>query len=388
MREIVVVGAGIVGISLAYILSREPGVEVIVLERDTRESRGSTTFAPGFVGLYNDVPILTALAQESAAIYDRADGEFFRSGGLELAASENAVAQLRRRVEGAQAVGLPAELLSPDDLPDSVASFVDTKQAVAVAWFPADGSADVVALTAALRNEAIARGARFLHDHEVTGIDDHASRPTVHTDSGDRFTADAVVLAAGVWGPSLAQMTGLELPLFPVAHPYVYSAPASSWEPGPFVRWPEHHVYARVHSDRLGTGTYDHRPVNIEQNDLNNGAGLAWSEGFTPVIEMAQKLLRSEARFVPERLVNGVFAMTPDNLPFLGRHPKMPSVWVAQALWITHAAGAADRLAKAMLNDSDLPPQLRIDRFDGVDRAELRDSALRFYRDIYANDTA
>lgn len=125
--------------------------------------------------------------------------------------------------------------------------------------------------------------------------------------------------------------------------------------------------------------------MNVEQYDLSEGAGLSWLDEFTPVIESAQRLLRPDARFVPERRVNGVFAMSPDNLPFLGRHPAVPNAWMAQAVWVTHAAGAAARLANAMLTDSDLPHVLRVDRFDGADHGDLRGKARRLYRDIYTN---
>lgn len=70
-------GAGIVGISLAHALA-ERGADVTVLDRDPHEPKGSTAFAPGFVGLYNDVPILTELARDSAAVYDTAPRGFRR----------------------------------------------------------------------------------------------------------------------------------------------------------------------------------------------------------------------------------------------------------------------------------------------------------------------
>lgn len=388
MREVMVIGAGIVGISLAHTLTSKADVRVTVLERDAEKPRGSTAYAPGFVGLYNDVPILTDLARASATIYETAGVGFRRSGGVELATSASASAELQRRVEAARLAGLPAELLSASALPDAVTSFVDAEQVNAAAYFADDGSADVQGLTRALREEAMSRGAQFRYGHEVTCLDENDSGVAVTTASGDRFNADTVVLAAGVWGPSLTKLTGLELPLFPVAHPYVYDAPCASWAPAPFVRWPEHHVYSRIHGDRLGIGSYDHRPVSVGQHELEAGAGLTWSEIFTPVIKTAQGLLHPEARFTPQRRVNGVFAMTPDNLPFLGRHPEISNVWVAQALWVTHAAGAASRLADALLDGSDLPHELDVTRFDGIDTAELRHRALRLYRDIYANGAA
>lgn len=79
-REIVVIGAGIVGICVARTLVRE-GVKVTVPERVEGKPLGSTAFAPGFVGLYNDVTILTDLARASAEIYSSAEAGFVRGGG-------------------------------------------------------------------------------------------------------------------------------------------------------------------------------------------------------------------------------------------------------------------------------------------------------------------
>ncbi|WP_265447202.1 NAD(P)/FAD-dependent oxidoreductase [Flexivirga meconopsidis] len=385
-REVVVIGAGIVGVCLADALSRERDIQVTVLDQAPDAPAGSTTFAPGFVGLYNDAPVLTELAKASASTYDSVGTSFRRSGGLEIATSTDAAAVIEARVEAARAAGLPARMRSAAWLPDSVTSFVDPSQIVALGDFPADGSADVVPVVRALRQRATERGARFCADRRVTDIDNERGRVVVHTASGERVPTDAVVLAVGVWGPALADRTGLRLPLFPVAHPYVYDKPRAHWRAGPFVRWPEHHVYARVHNDRLGIGSYDHRPVSVTQQHLRDGAGLAWSPDLDPVIATAGHLLCPEARFIPEHRVNGVFAMTPDNLPFLGRHPGLENVWVAQALWVTHAAGAAQRLVDAFVADEALPAELRVSRFDGLDNSGLRDRALRLYRDIYASD--
>lgn len=384
-RRVVVIGAGIVGISVARDLAGR-GVEVTVLERDAEEPRGSTALAPGFVGVYNDAPILTELARASTGVYDAVGHGFRRSGGLELATSDAGIVEVERRVGAARAAGLRAELLDGADVPTSVGSFVDRECVWAAGLHPDDGSADVRALTSSLREEARARGARFLEGAEATGVDARSTGVTVVTGSGDRFTANDVVLGGGVWGPSLAALTGLDLPLFPVAHPYIYDRARGGWEAGPFVRWPEHHVYARVHGDRLGIGSYDHRPIPVGQAELAEGAALAWSAELDPAVETAQLLLRPEVRFTPERRVNGVFAMTPDNLPFVGRHPDAGDVWIAQALWVTHAAGAAGLLAAAMTGEQELPRELDVTRFDGADPATLRGSALRLYRDIYASD--
>ncbi|MGO4785195.1 NAD(P)/FAD-dependent oxidoreductase [Cryobacterium sp. W22_MBD10_FK3] len=386
MRRIVIIGAGIVGSSLAAELASDSSCSVTVLERDAVQPQGSTAYAPGFVGLYNDAPVLTNLARASTHIYDTLGEGFVRAGGLELAVSTEGAAALERRAKSAMAAGLRVAELSPTELPASVSHFVDTTRVIA-AWHCLDDAvAHPATLADALRERATTKGAHIVSGASVVGIDAVGSGYTVTTADGQRFLADDVVLAGGVWGPTLADMVDVVMPLIPVAHPYVYGPHRASFSSGPFVRWPELHVYARVHLDRLGLGSYDHAPIPVEQEELGAGAGLAWRDELDAVINSAQSLLRAPLRFAPEKRVNGVFAMTPDNLPFLGLHPSLAGVWIAQALWVTHAAGAARALTDAILSGSALPPELRPDRFDGRPPVELRESALRLYRDIYAND--
>jgi len=383
----VVVGAGIVGVSVAHELAKRSGFRVTVLDRDGEKPRGSTAFAPGFVGLYNDAPILMELARASSSIYREAGGGFKEAGGLELATSEVGAEEIERRSRAARAAGLNSTMLRPGGLPEAVAAFVDAKQIVAAAHCSNDAVVEPSTMTATLRAGAEARGTQFAPG-KVVAIDAVGSRVAVTVSTGERFIADDLVLAGGVWGTFLADLVGLSLPLIPVAHPYVYAAVDAKLATGSFVRWPEHHVYARVHGDRLGIGSYDHRPVPVGLDDLEDGAGLVWDAAFDPVIASAQRLLRPDARFEPEQRINGVFAMTPDNLPFLGRHPAMPGMWVAQAIWVTHGAGAAAKLVDAMTGDSELPDELAVDRFAGRPVNVLREAALRLYRDIYANESA
>jgi len=79
--------------------------------------------------------------------------------------------------------------------------------------------------------------------------------------------------------------------------------------------------------------------------------------------------------------------VTADNLPLLGRIEGLEGLWVAEALWVTHAAGAARALTQLMIDATpDIPglAALRPDRFDGQPTDQLTDQALRTYRDIYA----
>ena len=388
--RVIIIGAGIVGSSLARELAATRAVEVTVLEAaDGNDSlRGSTGYAPGFIGIYNDAPVLTQLARDSVAVYEGFPHAFRRAGGLEVATTADGADELARRAEGARTEGLPVVEAGATEVSQLAPGVVDTDRMVS-AWAYAD---DAVAysrlLVQGIRGEARTRGARFVGGAAVTAIDpaDDAGL-LVTVAGGERFVADAVVLCGGIWAPSLAVLVGSELPVVPVAHPYVYSLPRADFQSGSFVRWPEHHVYARVHGDRLGLGTYDHVPVPVAQEQLTDGAGLAWAaDSFEQAINKGEELLPAGSRFEPATRVNAVFAVTPDNLPLLGPLGKTPGVWSAQGLWLAHAAGGAKALAAAIVSGAELPPELDPDRFAGQDSDELRASALRLYSDIYAND--
>lgn len=385
-QRVTIVGGGIVGAATALELARA-GVAVTVLEKDDPNPRGSTAFAPGFVGLYNEVATLTELARASADLYRPFSTVFQQPGGREVATSAGGAEALSTRVEAAAAAGLEAELLEGAPAHATLPWFVRPDEVTAVAVYPHDGVADPAGLLAALRDAAREAGAVVQFGREVVDIDDRAGSVVTVVSDGSRIESDHVVLAVGIWGSALAAQWGLSLPLVPVAHPYVYArAGHPAVDGGPFIRWPEHHVYARAHHDTLGIGSYDHAPLPVEHDDLRAGAGLAWNPAFDRPIATAQFLLAADARFEPTRRINGVFAMTPDNLPFLGPVAGRPGVWVAEALWVTHAGGAARALAAAIVDGVTPPAVVAPNRFDGHDPSDLRRSALRLYNDIYAND--
>ncbi|MEV4125689.1 FAD-dependent oxidoreductase [Nocardia sp. NPDC049707] len=112
-RKVVIVGAGIVGCCLARELLGYNGVHVSVLERSAPDaSLGSTGYAPGFVGLYNEAPMLTELAVASAEVYDDIGCGFTRSGGLEVGTSPMSADALAQRAVGASVEGLDIEELT------------------------------------------------------------------------------------------------------------------------------------------------------------------------------------------------------------------------------------------------------------------------------------
>jgi glycine/D-amino acid oxidase-like deaminating enzyme len=394
-RRVVVVGGGIVGAALAAELVAHDGLDVTLVEAGPRgRLRGSTGHAPGFVGLLNEVPVATELAVRSADRYARLSRDgvrgFDRVGGLEVATTSAGLAALEHRAGLAAAAGLPVRVLGARATVAAAPDLVDPAQCAGGVLHARDGTARAPLAAEALLDLAAGGGARLVHDAEVTAVDVRAGRVRGVRVGGTDLPADDVVLACGIWGRPVAALAGVDLPVTPVAHPYVHGPRTGPRAASPFVRWPEHHVYARDHGDRLGLGTYDHVPVPVAPEQLTGGAERPWpADPFDDAVARALALLAPHHRFVPEQRLNGVFAMTPDNLPLLGPAPDVAGLWVAEALWVTHAAGAAAALVRAVVGarpDLDGLDALRPDRFAGVPAAELTERALHLYRDIYATD--
>lgn len=401
----IIIGAGIVGSALAALLSEDKSAgRTLLIDRSFEDVVGSTGYAPGFLGQFNESDVLTKLAVDSLEEYERYPEVFKRVGGLELARSEQGVRQLNERCKKANASGLEARILTEKEAASVVPTFVSKGSYEKALHFPTDGVADPYALCSAYRAAARRGGVETL-EAEVDSFEivDGAVRG-VRTTNGQTLQAKQVIVATGIWTQLLAQSaTSLPVPIVPVAHPYVYTAERANGTQTPFCRWPEDHVYVRFHGHRYGLGSYDHAPVHVEHPAAT--ASEPWpSTTFGGVIAKAIRTkvasdaelanlasLDSDDHSEGLKLINGVFSVTPDNLPLLGPVSGVEGVWLAAAIWVTHAAGSA-RLLLQMLRgetyDTDIAHALDPSRFRDDDVKVLHETALRQYNDIYRSDAA
>jgi glycine/D-amino acid oxidase-like deaminating enzyme len=396
----IIVGAGIVGSALAAFLSEDkPAGRTLLVDRSFEEVVGSTGYAPGFLGQFNESDVLTRLAVNSLKEYERYPEVFKRVGGLELARSEQGIRQLNERCQKANASGVEARILTEKEAASVVPTFVSKGSYEKALHFPTDGVADPHALCSAYRAAACRNGVETLEASvDSFEITDSAIRG-VRTADGQTLQGKQVIIATGIWTQLLAQSA---TSIVPVAHPYVYTAETEGTQT-PFCRWPEDHVYARFHGHRFGLGSYDHAPVHVEHPAAT--ASEPWPTAtFGGVIAKAARTkvapdaelanltsLECDDHSDGFKLVNGVFSVTPDNLPLLGSVPGVEGLWLAAAIWVTHAAGSA-RLLLQMLRgepyDTDMASGLDPARFRDGDVKALHETALRQYNDIYRSDVA
>lgn len=364
--KVVIIGAGIVGTSLADELTARGCLDVTVLDRGPLfTTGGSTSHAPGLVFQTNGSKTMSEFACYTVEKFVDL-GAFNQVGGLEVATTEARWTDLHRKHGWAQSWGIQGELIDAERC-RALHPLLDADRILGGFHTPTDGLAKALTAATVQAERAMARGARFLAHQEVVDILDRGGRVVgVRTATGEEFDADVVVSAAGFWGAQLGARVGLTVPLVPMAHQYAKTGQVAELRGRlaadearlPILRHQDQDLYYREHGDRLGIGYYGHRPMPVEMTTLlTDTAGEAMpsmlpftEEDFAPAWAASTELLPTLADSKVEEAFNGIFSFTPDGFSIMGEHRDLPGFWVAEAVWVTHSAGVAKAMAEWILD--------------------------------------
>lgn len=363
--RVVVIGAGIVGNSLAYHLARLGWRDIVQIDKGPLPNPGgSTGHASNFIFPVDHSREMTDITADSVRQYKEL-GVFTQSGGFEVARTEERMQELRRRMSSAKAWGIESELVTPDQVAEKV-PFLDPSVIVGAFWTPGVGVVDSLRAGTLMREKAQELDAlHVVSTVEVTGLDveDGAIR-RVRTTGGD-IEAETVVIACGVWSPKLARMAGASIPLTPAVHQMISVGPVPqlSGTVGeisfPIVRDMDTFCYERQHGGDMEVGSYAHRPIlhdpedipSIEQAKLSPTEMPFTDEDFDPQLEQALELM-PEVLGNPEveirYAINGLLSLTPDGFPILGETPEVKGLWSAAAVWVKEGPGVGRLVAEWM----------------------------------------
>jgi sarcosine oxidase subunit beta len=219
--DVIVIGAGVQGASLAFHLARR-GARVLVLERGTIAGE-ATGRSSGFVRMHYDLAAEASLAWRSFPWFtewaDRVgagDPGFVRTGFLEVVPASLAAA-LRANVAAHQAMGIPSQVLDPAGIAAVVPGIV-LDGIAAGAWEPESGYADPTSTSSGFLEAARRDGATLLAGCRVDRIVVAGDRVVgVDTDRGP-YHAAAVAIVAGAWSAELALTAGVTVPVEPWRH--------------------------------------------------------------------------------------------------------------------------------------------------------------------------
>lgn len=370
--RVVIIGAGIVGANLADELTLRGWDRVTVVDQGPLPlTGGSTSHAPGLVFQTNGSQTMTKFATYTVEKLLELDVDgawcFNQVGGLEVATTPERLAELHRRQGWATSWGVRSEVVGPEECV-RLHPLVDPDQILGGLYIPTDGLAKASRAVIALARRAEARGAVFQGDTRVIGIEQAGGRVTgVRTPDGV-IPADIVVSCAGFWGPAIGEMVGMRVPLLPLAHQFVWTGQVAELvgrndeltEAGmPILRHQDRDLYYRERGDRLGIGSYAHRPMPVELGDLPGGdvsdsampSMLPFTEeDFAEAWELSRELLPSLRSAKIDSGFNGIFSFTPDGGPLIGESPDVAGFWIAEAVWVTHSAGVARSVAQLLVD--------------------------------------
>lgn len=363
--DVVVIGAGIVGNSLVNHLAERGWSRIVLLDKGPLpDPGGSTGHASNFIFPVDHSQEITALTLDSMRQYEKL-GTLTTCGGIEVARTPERVDELHRRMSSATAWGVPSELIGPKEIVRRV-PFMDASLVRCGFWTPSVAVVDPLRTGALMRERAQELGALTVcANTEVLGIDTEGGHVTrVRTDAGDIETG-TVVVACGVWSPRIARMAGAHIPLVPAVHQMIDVGPIPELEQTrseiayPIVRDMDALMYERQSGADLEIGSYAHRPILHEPDDIPSLATAALSptqlpfteEDFDPQLEQALELfgeILSRPGAGIRHAINGLLSLTPDGAPALGPLPEVGGLWSAAAVWIKEGPGVGRMLAEWM----------------------------------------
>ena len=367
--RVVVIGAGIVGNSLVHHLARLGWRDIVQLDKGPLPNPGgSTGHASNFIFPVDHTREITDLTLDSVRQYKEM-GVFTESGGFELARTEERMEELRRRMSSARAWGIEAELVTPGFVKGRV-PFIESDQFIGAFWTPSVGVVDSLRAGTIMRETALETGAlTVVPTVEVVGLDtevDAVGRrriTRVRTTGGD-IEAEAVVIACGVWSPKIGDMAGISIPLTPAVHQMISVGPCPQLaeQEGeisfPIIRDMDTFCYERQHGADMEVGSYAHRAIlhepedipSIEQAKLSPTEMPFTSDDFDPQLEQAFELMPellgaegAEMRYA----INGLLSLTCDGSPILGES-VVRGLWTAAAVWIKEGPGVGRAVAEWM----------------------------------------
>jgi glycine cleavage system aminomethyltransferase T/glycine/D-amino acid oxidase-like deaminating enzyme len=362
----VVIGAGIVGNSMANHLWRQGWSDLVLIDKGPFPNPGgSTGHASNFIFPVDHSKEMTALTLESVRQY-RELGVFTESGGIEVARTEERMQEFHRRMSSAAAWGVePVSMVTPAEIKELV-PFIDESVIVGGFYSPGVGVVDSLRAGTIMRERAQEAGALTVSPlTEVLGIDvEHGRVRRVRTTRGD-IEAEIVVIACGVWSPRIARMAGATIPLTPAVHQMIDVGPvprfadAKSHIDYPIVRDMDTNMYERQDGAGLEIGSYAHRAIlhdsdeipSIEQASLSPTELPFTQADFDRQMEDALELMPEivgDENVGVKYAINGLLSLTPDGLPLLGETPEVKGLWSVAAVWVKEGPGIGAAVAEWM----------------------------------------
>ncbi len=355
--EVVVIGGGIVGCSIAYHLTRRDISDVVLLEQGTLTC-GTTWHAAGLVSQLKSTHSLTRLATYSARLFEELEDEtgqatgYRTPGSISVADNEQRWEEILRGATMAEGVGVETQVIDLDEASE-LWPLMRTDDLVGALYIPRDGQTSPVDTTMALAKGAKSRGARVIEGVSVTELKvANGKISAVVTEQGEIET-DTVVLATGMWTRHLAAQIGVNVPLQACEHFYIVTEPIEGMEIGtPTLRDPGNYTYFKEETGKLMAGFFEPRGkvwrTDQIPRDFSFGTLDEDWEHLGPIFERAIHRVPALGECGLQLFFNGPESFTPDGVYYMGEAPEVDGCFVAagfNSVGIQSAGGVGWALA-------------------------------------------
>ena len=261
--EVIVIGGGIIGCSVAYHLTQLGVSDVVVLERKKLTS-GTTWHAAGLVAQLRASQNMTRLARYSVELFAdlaRQTGQetgYQTSGSMTVALHAERLEELKRQATMANAFGVNCELIGPEHVHQHWPG-IETRDVCGGVLLPGDGQTNPVDTTLALAKGARQGGAHIFEDTKVDRLAlKHNKVIGVYLDDGSLIEAKQVVLAGGMWSREFAAQHNIHLPLHAAEHFYLVTEPLDTFSAmRPTLRVPDEQAYYKYDAGKLLLGCFE-----------------------------------------------------------------------------------------------------------------------------------
>ncbi len=233
--EIIIIGGGVMGCSLAYHLCKEGVTDVILLEKSELTS-GSTWHAAGQVTHSVSNQSIAKMASYASKLYTQLEEETGQScswhdcGSLRFAYTEEEIDWIYFTLSLGKGLGLEMDIIGCDDIA-KIHPFYNLEGIKAALYTPDDGHVDPAGVTFAMAAGARKMGAKIIRQNRATGISQGKNGDgwIVHTEQGD-FACQKVVNAGGTYARQIGQWVGLDLPIANLLHHYLITENVPEFE--------------------------------------------------------------------------------------------------------------------------------------------------------------
>jgi len=367
--EVVVVGGGVIGVSVAYHLAEAGIQDVVLLERKELTS-GTTWHAAGLVGQLRTSINMTQLARYTSQLYRGLEEEtgqatgYRQCGSISIAATAERFEELKRSASMAKVFGLEVNVLSVAEIGEKY-PLIQTDDLFGGIHIPSDGYANAVDITQALAKGAKSRGARIFTDTKVESILRDGDEVTgVRTAEGE-IRSKYVVICGGMWSRDLAASVGVNLPLHACEHYYVLFEGVDGLTPElPVLRDYDACTYYKYDAGKLLVGAFEPsaKPWGMEgiSEDFCFDEIAGDFDHFEPVLHDAMKRLPALERAGIQKFFCGPESFTPDVRYHLGEAPELKNCFVAAGLNSIglQSAGGVGKVTAEWIRDGRPPVDL------------------------------